>query len=152
MKIDRLIWILVICFGSNLTAQSLDYNTKKGVAIAGYDVVSYFNDSPMIGSDNYITEYDGVIYKFSSDTNRQKFISNPEAYLPQYGGYCAYAMAVSAKKVSVNPETFEVRDSKLYLFYNSGRNNTLKSWLDESPAELRSQADTNWEKVKLLRR
>ena len=135
-----------------MNAQSIDYNTKKGYAASGYDVVSYFNNNPQVGSDDIIALYDGVNYKFADEANKEQFLLNPGIYVPQYGGYCAYAMAVSSKKVSINPETFEIRDAKLYLFYNSGKNNTLESWLEESPESLIMQADGNWEKVKLLRR
>ncbi|MEX0360983.1 MAG: YHS domain-containing (seleno)protein, partial [Allomuricauda sp.] len=76
--------------------------------------------------------------------NLNVFKADPDKFVPQYGGYCAYAVAVSGKRVNVNPETFEIRDDKLYLFYNSGNTNTLELWLKESPEKLRTKADQNW--------
>ena len=147
------IWVLTIFFLSGTAfSQVLDVNTKKGIAAGGYDVVSYFDDEPLEGNKEISYELDDVNYLFSSEANKEKFVSNPQKYLPQYGGYCAYAMAVSSKKVSVDPLTYEIRDAKLYLFYNSGKNNTLVSWLKESPEDLQAKADENWEKVKILRR
>ena len=61
----------------------------------------------------------GLKFKFSSQKKVLKFKGNRDKYLPQYGGFCAYAIAEKGKKVSVDPETFEMRDGKLYLFYNS---------------------------------
>lgn len=143
----KIILVLFLITGTFLQAQSIDYNTKKGYAAHGYDVVSYFKGKPEEGLKEISTEYDGINYKFSNQENLNQFKANPTKYIPQYGGYCAYAVAVSGKKVSINPETFEIRDGKLYLFYNAGKTNTLELWLNESPEELKSKADTNWEKI-----
>ena len=67
--------------------------------------------------------------------------------MPQYGGYCAYAIAKDGKKVGVNPKTFEIRDGKLYLFYNSWGVNTLKKW-QEDAIEFQKKADKNWVDIK----
>ena len=144
--------IFFLALTNQMLAQSEDFNTKKGFAVAGYDVVSYFDDNPQKGSMEIVLTHNEVKYSFVNAENKERFLVNPDKYIPQYGGYCAYAMAVSAKKVSVNPETFEIRDSKLYLFYNAGKTNTLESWLQESPEELRLKADNNWDKLKILRR
>ncbi|MEO0572059.1 MAG: YHS domain-containing (seleno)protein [Bacteroidota bacterium] len=136
------LWAGVIGFG-----QTMDYNTKRGYVANGYDVVSYFQGKATKGDDQFMTIYDGAKFRFVTDQNLKAFEMNPKKYLPQYGGYCAYAIAVTGKKVSINPETFEIRDGKLYLFYNSGKNNTLESWLNESPEQLKLKADKNWEKI-----
>ena len=114
----------------------------------GYDVVAYFDNEPKEGLGAFTTTYNGIKFKFSSQGNQDTFIKNPEKYIPQYGGYCAYAIAENAKKVDINPKTFEVRDGKLYLFYNSWGNNTLKKWLKKDVKGLQEKADSNWEVVK----
>jgi len=129
-------------------AQTVDYNTKKGYAVHGYDVVSYFDESPKEGKEGFTAMFDGTKFKFYDQENLTKFKENPTDYLPKYGGYCAYAVAVNGKKVNVNPETYEIRDGKLYLFYNKGKNNTLQFWLNEFPDKLKNKADKNWEKIK----
>ena len=144
----KVIWILFLVMGAIGYSQSIDYNITKDFGANGYDVVSYFDGKALEGKKEFTTNYDGVNYKFLSDQNRDKFIADPPAYLPQYGGYCAYAMAVNGKKVNVDPETFEIREGKLYLFYNRGKNNTLQFWLDQSPEVLKSKADKNWQKTK----
>ncbi|MDG2432017.1 YHS domain-containing (seleno)protein, partial [Flavobacterium sp.] len=83
---------------------------------------------------------------FSSESNKQAFIKNPLAYEPQYGGWCAYAMGETGDKVAINPTTFKIVNGKLYLFYNSFLNNTLKTW-NKNQADLNKKADTNWIKI-----
>lgn len=131
------------------SAQTVDYNTKKGYIAKGYDVVAYFDNEAIEGKIEYTTMHYGVNYKFSSESNLKTFSSNPEKYMPQYGGYCAYAIADSGKKVDINPKTFEIRDGKLYLFYNSWFNNTLTSWQEGDVKGLQIKADKNWEAMNL---
>ncbi|RUA11068.1 MAG: hypothetical protein DSY83_17070 [Flavobacteriia bacterium] len=139
---------LFLAIGVLAQAQTIDYNTQKGYAANGYDVVSYFSGKAQEGRKEYTAEHDGIKYKFMSQSNMEKFKTKPELYLPEYGGYCAYAVAVSGKKVKVDPETFEIREGKLYLFYNAGNTNTLDLWLQESPNDLKTKADENWKKIK----
>ena len=129
-------------------SQSVDYNIKNRNAVQGYDVVSYFNGKPLEGKKEFSTTYDGAKFRFYNQENLERFMRNPSNYLPKYGGYCAYAVAVNGKKVNVDPETYEIREGILYLFYNKGKNNTLRFWLNDSPNELVSEADKNWEKIK----
>ena len=142
--------LFLLVFGLHFGfAQSIDYNTKKGYAAEGYDVVAYFDNKAIEGDSDYSTTYDGVKYKFASQEHLDTFIDNPEKYIPQYGGYCAYAMGESGKKVGIDPKTFEIRDGKLYLFYNAWGTNTLELWLKNDVKGLQKKADLNWEAVKL---
>ncbi|NER14603.1 YHS domain-containing protein [Leptobacterium flavescens] len=144
----KLLLILFLGVATTAFAQKSHYNTKKGLAVNGYDVVAYFDGTPAKGDKKIVSEYDGVKFSFSSQENLEKFKANPKKYVPQYGGYCAYAVAKTGKKVSINPETYEIRDGKLFLFYNSWGNNTLESWKEEGPDKLKPQADSNWKKIK----
>lgn len=121
-------------------------NLDNGLAVSSYDLVSYFESAPEKGSSKFSHEYKGAVYRFTSADNLTKFKANPEKYLPQYGGWCAYAMAKDGSYVNVDPETYEIRDGKLYLFYNRFFTNTFESWKKEGAEELRIQADKNWEK------
>ncbi|RMB58525.1 hypothetical protein EAX61_09475 [Dokdonia sinensis] len=140
--------IIILAFVSfGINAQQTDYNLKKGYAAEGYDVTEYFNNKAVEGHKDFTHAYDGVKFKFANQANLDKFKANPTQFLPQYGGYCAYAVADKGKKVGVDPETFEIRDGKLYLFYNSWGNNTLENWTEEGPEKLKAQADAAWAKV-----
>lgn len=146
--INKFIVLLFLVMCTYGFSQTIDYNTKKGYAVQGYDVVSYFDKAPLEGKEEFSTTFDGTKFKFYNARNLQRFKESPLEYLPKYGGYCAYAVAVNGKKVNVDPETYEIRNGKLYLFYNKGKNNTLEFWLNESPEELRQKADENWEVIK----
>ncbi len=145
----RLLPILLTFLSLTALSQQTDYNEKKGYVAEGYDVTEYFNDKAIEGLDTFETTYDGAKFKFSSQANLDTFKESPEKYVPQYGGYCAYAIADKGKKVSIDPETFEIRDGKLYLFYNSWGVNTLEKWNEEGPEVLRKKADFEWKSVRI---
>lgn len=138
---------LVFLFISSFVFSQQNYNLKNGFIANGYDVVEYFNNKAVKGDRKITTTFDGVKYKFTSTNNLKIFISTPNKYIPQYGGYCAYAIGKSAEKVSINPKTFEIRDGKLYLFYNAWGTDTLELWNKEGAKELQEKADQNWEKL-----
>ena len=122
-------------------------NTKKGYAAEGYDVVAYFTSAAKEGKKKYTTTYEDVNYKFSSEQNLNTFVENPSKFVPQYGGYCAYAVAKSGKKVGINPKSFQIKDNKLYLFYATVFADTLEKWNEEGPDALQKNADANWENI-----
>lgn len=142
------LFILFILGVSSISAQNIDYNLKKGFAANGYDVVAYFSNEAIEGDKAFKTKFEGVNYKFSSQKNLNLFNKNPEKYIPQYGGYCAYAIALKKSKVSINPKTFLVKNDKLYLFYNAWGTNTLDLWNEESEKELVEKANKHWEEIK----
>src|SRR5689334_8119231 len=122
------------------------FNLEKNLAIQGYDPVSYFQGKAQKGSKDYSVNHQGAIYYFVSAANAETFKKSPAKYEPQYGGWCAYAMGAKGEKVSVDPKTFKIVDGKLYLFYNSFFNNTLKSW-NKDETNLKARADVNWTKI-----
>lgn len=147
-------WMLamLVCCMQIVNVQSVaqrqkNFNLEKGIAIQGYDPVSYFSNKPVEGSKTYASQYQGVTYFFKNATNLELFKKNPANYEPQYGGWCAYAMGAKGEKVEVDPETFKIIDNKLFLFYNKYFNNTLKSW-NKDEAALKNKADANWGKFK----
>ncbi len=146
MKYLKRLCFIIILFGLlSSCAQTNDYYVKKGFVVEGYDVVAYFDDMAVEGKDTFIAIHDGAKFKFSNEANLKTFKNNPDKYVPQYGGYCAYAVATDSKKVKIDPETYEIRDGKLYLFYNAWFNNTLTSWQENDVKGLQQKADQNWE-------
>lgn len=148
MKKQMIITILLLFVSIGAIAQKTEHrNLEKNLAIEGYDPVAYFKSGKAVkGKKGLALSHDGAVYYFSTETNKTLFKKNPTDYLPQYGGWCAYAMGDSGEKVEVDPETFKIVDGKLYLFYNKFFSNTLKSW-NKDENSLKKKADTNWQKI-----
>lgn len=145
-KIMSVLIILVfhtIIYAQNQSERVKHFNLENGIAISGYDPVSYFSNNAQMGDKKNSAKHQGVTYYFSSQKNKELFLKSPSKYEPQYGGWCAFAMGDYGKKVEVDPKTFKILDGKLYLFYNAYFNNTLKSW-NKNEKNLKSQADKNW--------
>ena len=123
-----------------------NYNLgENNLAMDGYDPVAYFSEGRAIKGRNIFSYvHKGVLYYFASAPRRDQFASNPYRYEPEYGGWCAYQMGRNGEKVSINPKTFEIRDGRLYLFYNQFFVNTKTRWL-KNRKELHSGADTHWQ-------
>lgn len=107
-------------------AAAHEVNTVPGLtaagaplALHGYDPVAYFTSGrPEHGKAEYTAKHDGAAYYFASETNREAFQANPEKYVPQYGGYCAYGVSV-AKKFDGDPRFWKIVGGKLYLNLNA---------------------------------
>jgi YHS domain-containing protein len=142
------LFVLLLSF-SGLAQENKDrishYNLKNKVALQGYDPVSYFDNKPKEGKEEFQVSYKGVTYLFSSSANVSKFKASPEKYEPAYGGWCAYAMGETGEKVKIDPETYKIVGGKLYLFYNFWGNNTLTDW-NKNEGPLKAKADQNWKK------
>ncbi len=139
------IFTSIVLFSQLLFAQN-PTNAIGGIGVNSYDPMSYFNDKPVRGSEKYSVKINDVYYYFESSKNLELFKLDPKKYLPQYGGWCAYAMGADGSKVKIDPETYKIVDGKLYLFYNFFFTNTLKSW-NENEKELMKQAELNWGKI-----
>jgi YHS domain-containing protein len=149
--------LLVTVFTVSIASAQAQTDVRKkqfnldnaGLAIEGYDPVAYFIQQKAVeGKKEISLTNDGVTYHFATTQYRDLFKANPAKYEPQYGGWCAYAMGATGKKVEIDPGTFKLLDGKLYLFYNKFFNNTKKSW-DKDEANLKAKADANW--VKFVR-
>lgn len=135
--------ILLIGVFSIQSAFASEY-TVNTVGVNGYDLVTYHSEKrPLRGNGNYVSVHDGVTYLFTSESNKKKFDKNPEKYLPAYGGWCAYGVAVG-KKFAADPEVWEIVDGKLYLNLDSG---IKKEWRKDIPGNIK-KANANWKKIR----
>lgn len=115
-----------------------------GTALKGYDAVAYFKESkPVKGKDQFRHEWMGAKWYFASAANRDEFASNPEKFAPQFGGYCAWAVAHNYT-ASIDPEAWRIVDGKLYLNYSK---DVQKKWEADVPGFIK-QANENWPKLK----
>lgn len=104
--------LLAACGSVNVISEGGDSN----LMLRGNDPVAYFaTGGPVPGRGDIKTEHRGLTYRFANDENRRQFITNPEHYVPQFGGFCAQAMAY-AVPAPADTGSFKIIDGKLYLF------------------------------------
>ncbi len=115
-----------------------------GTALKGYDPVAYFKESrPVKGQDEFRHDWLGAKWYFASATNRDEFARNPEKYAPQFGGYCAWAVA-NGYTANIDPEAWRIVDGKLYLNYSK---DVQKKWEADIPGFIK-KGNENWPKLK----
>lgn len=122
--------------------KSQEIISENGVAIGGYDAVSYFSGQPVKGTEIYSTQWKNVKWLFSSEDHLNQFKKSPEKYSPQFGGNCSLAMSLGNASAG-SPESWEVQDGKLYFHHGS----LTKFFFHLIPGRL-SSAETNWVKLK----
>ena len=117
--------------------------TFSNIAVQGYDPVAYFTEGkPVKGSKEFTTEYKGAVFRFVSAANRDAFLAEPDAYAPQYGGYCAWAMA-DGKYAKGDARYWKIVDGKLYLNYNA---KIADKWHTDIPGFI-DKADAHWSEL-----
>ena len=137
------VFVLLLLFVPLAYAAKPQTFADSNGAIRGYDPVAYFTESaPVRGSNEFTTRWQGATYKFSSAENLKLFEQQPEAYAPQYGGYCAYAVSYGST-ASIDPEAWSIVDGKLYLNYSK---RIQKRWSKDIAGHIKS-ADRNWPSV-----
>lgn len=121
--------------GDNATYTGRLSNT----AVGGYDPVSFFQGEGVEGSKKYTATYNGAEYRFANADNLATFEADPAAYAPQYGGYCAWAVA-QGQLAPGNPDFAAVHDGKLYLNFNG---DVQKTWNGDRDGFI-SKAEQQW--------
>lgn len=91
-------------------------NHHTGLAINGYDPVGYFIQSrPVAGKPGIETHHGGAIWRFFDERDRDIFLSAPDIYGPQFGGYDPIDLAYG-RIVAGRPLIWLVYGQRLYLF------------------------------------
>ena len=116
---------------------------KNGLALEGYDVVSYFLNQPLKGSSIFSHNYQELEWRFANQQNLDLFVNNPAKYLPQYGGFCAFG-AANGYKAKPKMSSYHVAEEKLYLNFSDY---VQERWLQEK-AEKIIMADQKWPATK----
>ena len=126
-------------------AAGVDVNaTTTGLAMRGYDPVSYFtNGAPQRGNWQITAQHNDATYRFASEENKNKFMKNPAAYAPAYGGYCAFGTAMGYK-FDGDPNVWKIVDKKLYLNLNK---DIQVKW-DGDQANYIKTANTKWTSIR----
>ena len=134
------LFISAALFAAGLMTFSAHATNQLSTAIGGYDTVAYFTEGkPVQGRAKYHDFWNGAVWFFSSEENRDKFKADPIAYAPQYDGYCAWAASQNYKRPG-DPQVWQIEDNKLYIKVHEG---AQKKWRADIPKHI-SQADENW--------
>jgi YHS domain-containing protein len=108
-------------------------------AVGGYDTVSYFSGGkPEKGLEEFQTKWKEADWYFKSQENLDTFKASPDKYAPQYGGYCAWAVAAKKDLVKGDPMVYNIHNGKLYLNYDES---VRQAWTDKKD-DFILQADT----------
>ncbi|MCB0393308.1 MAG: YHS domain-containing protein [Bdellovibrionales bacterium] len=151
MKVSFLITLVTVFASLPAVAQSnygrnvAEYNLEGKLGLKGHDPVSVFPEGGGVtleGSADIQGEYQGVVYYFSSDENREIFLANPDKYEPTYGGFCAYAMA-SGSRVDIQPQFFTISGNRAHYFVSS----RAKRNFDREVADFENRADQFWKEL-----
>lgn len=129
-------------FDPAFAAKPAVYTKADKIAVGGYDPVSYFSGAPVKGAAQFQTTHEGATFQFANAENLAKFKADPAKYAPQFGGYCAYAVAKGGTAPG-NPLNYTVHEGKLYLNLNSG---IQKKW-EANKSGYIADANSNWPKV-----
>ena len=133
-------------------AQAADeYNVTNGFTLSGAGLGVHGIDTVVLSTLNAVAPgdaalavvHDGVTYYFSSQITADLFKADPVKYLPQYGGFCAYAVALG-KKLDGDPRYADIVDGKLYLFVNAA---VFARYQADKDSTLRT-AEEKWPDIK----
>jgi YHS domain-containing protein len=132
---------VVVLFATTAPAGELvNVAGASGIALGGYDPVAFFTDGkPTHGDPGVTSTHKGATYQFASKAHKTQFEANPERYVPQFGGYCAYGAALGAL-FPVDISTWQVRNGKLYLNLNPA----IAAEFNKDPAAFIAKAEKNW--------
>lgn len=136
--------LLAACQAEGKTAGEPPIYTSwsNNLAVQGYDVVSFYSGKPLPGKSEFKVRYLGADWQFSTRANRDLFEMNPEAFLPQYGGYCAWALA-KGRLAKGSAEHFYIEDGRLYLNFNE----RIKRRWDSDRDMFIAQANGIWPQI-----
>lgn len=144
--IAAIVFAALFCCAQAFGASPALNLNENGIALHGYDPVSYFtNQQAERGRSSISAEYNGATYYFAEKKNRDAFLQEPRLYEPHYGGFCAYGVAVG-QKFNGDPEVFMIVEGKLYLQLDRATQTLWKADLDKNIAI----ADRTWPVIRQI--
>ena len=144
MKKVILVTAFLMASAAVLFAQKSEVFNPSDKAIRWYDPVAYFTEGKAVkGNENLTYHWNDADWYFSSPQNLNSFSKNPDKYVPQYGGYCAYGLS-EGHKAPTDPDAWTIVDGKLYLNYSKD----VRTKWRENEKERIEKADKNWPQLK----
>lgn len=131
--------------------------------LGGVDIIQYWTDFKLsdgsynesnigqLGIPSYQVTHNNFQFNFISEQNKALFQSDPSAYIPQFGGFCAwgvggeycpeYPWAADCLGPSGNWGHWTIYSGKLYFFYKQ----EAKDKFTEDPETYAGSGKTRWE-------
>lgn len=113
------------------------------LAVGGFDAVAYHTQQQAVpGNANFRVSWKGAEWHFATQANRDLFARDADRYAPQYGGWCAFAVAAGAR-ASSDPRLFDIVAGRLYLNQSAG---TQAAWRRDQSGMIQ-RGDQNWPRL-----
>jgi len=117
--------------------------SEGGVALGGTDPTSYFTEGRPVPGDPAITaRWRGATWRFATEAGRARFLQEPERYAPQFGGWCAWAVA-EGYTAPTDPQAWRIEEGRLYLNYSR---RVQRRWERDVPGNI-ARGRANWPSV-----
>lgn len=118
-------------------------NTSSGIALHGYDPVSYFDDgAPVPGQESITVEWRDAVWRFANADNKERFAANPDQFAPQFGGFCAFAVS-KGFTADPMPDAWHIEGENLYVFADK---NVRDEWVGTLVDGSLERSRENWAK------
>lgn len=139
--------LILFAFLATLSLQAQHkYSIAPGeLAFYGNDLVSYYDNKVLKGKSDFEYNYDGLKLQFANQANLNKFKANPEKYLPEYGGWCAIALA-NGNLVQPDFNHYKVQNGELLFFEVRAFFNGKTAW-ERDPAINKIVADKKHDEI-----
>lgn len=131
-------------FAYDITSKAPVNVSSTKIALQSHDPVAYFTvGKPVLGSEAFSAEFEGAVYRFSSEANRKAFLAEPAKYAPLHGGFCQQG-AAGGRKLDGDPNLFRVANGRLAVFSYPAALEAFK----KDPEGNAKKAETNWPNIK----
>lgn len=118
-------------------------DSLTGLALAGYDPVSYHTDKiARVGDKAYESEYGGVLWRFVSEGNLKAFENDASNYIPYFSGYDPFLLS-QGFLTQANPDIWAIYKGRLFLFYKAENRENFAN----HPDIILKSAQQNWSEL-----
>ena len=143
------LWAAVMLWAASvldrpMAAEPLVFNRYTGIAIDGYDPVSYFVDgTPRQGRPDFELRLGGASWRFVNEGNMAAFAADPDVYTPRFGGHDPLAIVRGAATPG-HPQLWVIAENSLFLFYSEAARTVFVS----DPDSAIDAAERHWPDVR----
>lgn len=140
-----------------------DCRSTSGPVLGGVDLVNYFvayknsdgtydeTQTGVAGSSTYSSTYNGYLFYFSTQENKNTFDANPGSYVPKWGGFCSwgvsgeycpkYTWSADCLGPSGSWSAWTIVDERIYFFKGTTPRDTFKKDIADNVAA----GDERWD-------